>query len=118
MTGHSVLGERPERLRRTALQALFRGKPIRRLPAVPAGSSPARRARHRRTRLAQLPPAHGYPGLAGRTARAVELTIADLARQLALSLEANGSAEDIFCSRSIYKPAACARAGRGCAAAA
>jgi pimeloyl-ACP methyl ester carboxylesterase len=94
-TGHSVLGEDPSSCSANALQALFAGRPI-------AGCHQLRASRRLRPppvppiRLRDLNPARGTRGLGGRTARAVELTIADLARQLALLAEANGSAEDIF----------------------
>jgi pimeloyl-ACP methyl ester carboxylesterase len=37
-------------------------------------------------RLAEVPPAHGYPGRTGRTLRAVKLTLADFARRFVLQL--------------------------------
>jgi hypothetical protein len=94
-TGHSVLGGDPSSCSGTALQALFAKRPIVpcRLPPPPALLRPALPPP---TRLSVLAPAHGASGLAGRTARAVELSIADLIRQLLLGAEATAGGESLF----------------------
>ena len=95
MTGHSVLGSDPSSCSEHALQALFRGRPIL---ACRRGRTPQRlRPEPLPPRvLARIPPAHGYSGLSGRTVRALQMTIEDLARQLALTLEASISSEALF----------------------
>jgi pimeloyl-ACP methyl ester carboxylesterase len=95
MTGHSVLGSDPTECSEKALQALFRARPI---VACRRGHTPQRlRPESLPPRvLARLHPAHGYSGLTGRTVRALQMTIGDLARQLALTLEASITSEDLF----------------------
>jgi pimeloyl-ACP methyl ester carboxylesterase len=95
MTGHSVLGSDPTSCSERALQALFRGRPI---VACRRGRTPQRlRPEPLPPRvLARIRPAHGYSGLTGRTVRALQMTIGDLARQLALTLEASISSELLF----------------------
>jgi hypothetical protein len=44
-------------------------------------------------RLAQVPPAHGYRGVPGRTLHTVALTLSDLIRQLTLQLTFDGAGE-------------------------
>ncbi len=94
-TGHSVLGEDPGRCSGDALQALFEGAPVKacrdgrlparlRPPALPPRS------------LADVSPQRGYRGLAGRSAHAVALTVADIAHQLSLESELGGSSGEAF----------------------
>jgi pimeloyl-ACP methyl ester carboxylesterase len=93
--GHSVLGEDPTSCAQTALQALFASGHVKacRAEREPARLRPA--SEPPRT-LAQVPPASGYSGLPGRTAKAFRLTLADLGRQLNLMLESSGSIEDLL----------------------
>ena len=89
-TGHAVLEDEPTSCARKALQAMFSGgvgvDTIAPCPAgppispllIPTPLAPAR--------LADVSPAHGYHGRAGRTLDAVGLTIADFARQLTIQL--------------------------------
>ncbi len=94
-TGHSVLGTEPTACARKALLALFAGglgehsiAPCHAGPPAPLLRPDPLAPR----RLSDVAPAHGYRGRAGRTLRAVELTLADFARQLVIQLlEANGS---------------------------
>ncbi|HEY0517212.1 MAG TPA: alpha/beta hydrolase [Solirubrobacteraceae bacterium] len=88
-TGHSVLGEDRSSCSSSALQALFANRPIHQCRA---GAEPARlRPPPLPPRsLSPLRPLRGTHGVPGRTARAVELTIADLAQQLLLRIEAGG----------------------------
>ena len=99
LVGHSVLGSDPSGCAEKALQALFRTRPIlacrRRGPTPPRlrPEPPPPRV------LARVSPARGYgspPTLPGRTVHAVQLTFADLARQLALALEASIESGEIF----------------------
>ena len=88
-TGHSVLGEDPSSCSSKALQALFAGRPIQ----ACRRSAPSRRLRPPPLpplRLSSLRPLHGTSGEAGRTGRAVVLTLDDLYRQLTLLAEASG----------------------------
>ncbi|HEY5045361.1 MAG TPA: alpha/beta fold hydrolase [Solirubrobacteraceae bacterium] len=84
-TGHSVLGSDPTHCASDALQALFAGKPIKPCAATPPSPilhpTPLAPAR-----LADVAPAKGNRGLAGRTLAAVVLTLDDFDRQLALRL--------------------------------
>ena len=98
-TGHAVLEDEPTSCALKALQAMFTGgvgvrggsdQPCAPGPPtspllMPTPLAPAR--------LAEVAPAHGYHGRAGRTLRAVALTIADFDRQLTIQLlAASGSA--------------------------
>jgi len=98
MVGHSVLGSDPSGCAEKALQALFRGRPI--VPCRRRRSTPSRlRPEPPPPRmLAHVSPARGYAGLTGRTVHGVQLTIADLARQLDLALEASITSEEFFSS--------------------
>ena len=95
MVGHSVLGSDPTSCAEHALQAVFRGRAI---AACRRGPTPARlRPSPPPPRsLAHVSPARHYSGLPGRTVHAVQLTMLDLAGQLALTLETSISAEDLF----------------------
>ncbi len=95
MVGHSVLGSDPTSCAEHALQAIFRGKAI---AACRRGPTPARLrpAPPPPRSLARISPARHYSGLTGRTVHAVQLTMQDLASQLALTLETSVSAEDLF----------------------
>ncbi len=94
-TGHAVLEDEPTSCARKALQAMFSGG-VGVHPIVPcrAGSptspllipTPLAPAR-----LADVAPAHGSHGRAGRTLDAVGLTIADFDRQLDIQLLAASS---------------------------
>ncbi len=95
-TGHAVLEDETTSCARKALRAMFTGsvgtRPIAACPNRPppffeslAPLSPAR--------LSEVAPARGYHGRAGRTLRAVALTLADFSRQLLLQLlETSGGA--------------------------
>jgi pimeloyl-ACP methyl ester carboxylesterase len=99
-TGHSVLTSEPGSCATDALQALFAGHPVKpcaptptpallRLPPLPP------------TRLQEVAPTRGYGGPPGRTLHAVRMTLADLSRQLLVSLlEALGSGS-IFSNPSL-----------------
>jgi pimeloyl-ACP methyl ester carboxylesterase len=90
-TGHSVLSTEPTACARQALHAMFAGHPIAPCPDVPP-SLFLRPTPLPPRRLSDVAPAHGYRGRAGRTLRAVELTLSDFARQFVLqALEALGS---------------------------
>jgi pimeloyl-ACP methyl ester carboxylesterase len=84
-TGHSVLGSDPTSCSQDALQALFAGKPVRQCtqrkppPLLLPTPLPPRS-------LAEAPLAHGDHGVAGHTAGAVVLTLADFDRQMTLAL--------------------------------
>ncbi len=91
-TGHSVLGTEPTPCASDALQAMFSGKPI----------APCAHAKPPRSylptplpplRLAEVAPAKGTSGVAGRTLAAVVRTAADFDRQIALSLAEHLDAE-------------------------
>ena len=94
-TGHSVLGTEPTACARKALLAMFAGglgeHPI--APCRPGPPAPLLRPDPLAPRrLSDVAPTHGYRGRAGRTLRAVELTLADYSRQLVIQLlEASGS---------------------------
>jgi pimeloyl-ACP methyl ester carboxylesterase len=95
MVGHSVLGSDPSGCAERALQALFRGRAI---GACKHGTAPARlrpEAPPARV-LGRISPAHGYSGLTGRTVHALQLAIGDLGRQLALTLEASVTSEELL----------------------
>jgi pimeloyl-ACP methyl ester carboxylesterase len=98
-TGHAVLEDEPTSCARKALQAMFSGGvgvhpivPCRVGPPtspllIPTPLAPAR--------LADVAPAHGYHGRAGRTLAAVGLTIADFARQLTIQLLGSSSSANL-----------------------
>ncbi len=98
--GHSVLGSEQGSCASKALQALFAAKPIVpcRVTPVPSRLRPEPPAP---LRVSAVAPARGYRGQAGRTARAVQLTIEDLARQIALTLEASPNLEALLEAPSI-----------------
>jgi pimeloyl-ACP methyl ester carboxylesterase len=84
-TGHSVLGTEPTHCARKALLAMFAGGSIAPCPAGPP--SPFERPTPLPPeRLADVSPARGYHGRAGRTLQAVRLTLADFSRELLLQL--------------------------------
>jgi pimeloyl-ACP methyl ester carboxylesterase len=91
LTGHSVLTGEPTSCASDALQAMFAAhpiKPCRATPPPPVLKLPPLPP----TRLGAVAPTKGYGGLPGRTLNAVRLTLADLSRQLLLTLlEALGS---------------------------
>jgi pimeloyl-ACP methyl ester carboxylesterase len=93
--GHSVLGSDPTSCAEHALQALFRKRPIAQCRAG-ASSARLRPAPPPPRSFRSVSPARSYGGLPGRTVHAVQLTIADLGRQLALTLEASVSSEELF----------------------
>ncbi len=95
MVGHSVLGSDPSGCAERALQGLFRGKAI---AACRHSSTPARlRPEAPPARLlGRISPARGYAGLTGRTVHALQLAISDLGRQLALTLEASVTSEELL----------------------
>ncbi len=84
-TGHSVLGTEPTHCARKALLAMFADDAIAPCPAGPP-SPFLRPTPLPPERLADVSPAHGYHGRAGRTLQAVKLTLADFSRQLLLQL--------------------------------
>jgi pimeloyl-ACP methyl ester carboxylesterase len=88
-TGHSALESEPTSCARKALQAMFTGgvgvQPIHPCPTGPPPPVESL-APLPPERLTDVPPAHGNSGRAGRTLQAVELTLADFARQFALQL--------------------------------
>ncbi|HXA53610.1 MAG TPA: alpha/beta fold hydrolase, partial [Solirubrobacteraceae bacterium] len=88
-TGHAVLEDEPGNCARKALRAMFAGgvgvHPIKPCPTAPPPAL-LRPTPLAPARLADVAPARGYHGRAGRTLHAVRLTIADAARQLALRL--------------------------------
>ncbi len=89
-TGHSVLGDDPSTCSGAALQALFNGQPIK---PCRNGPPPARlrpQSPPART-LSSVSPQPGYSGPLARSAHGVVLTVADLARQLSLQSELEGS---------------------------
>jgi hypothetical protein len=80
-TGHSVLDSDPTGCSSKALQDLFAAKPIRPCPTTPPAvllPTPLPPPR-----LADVPPAQGNRGRAGRTLAAVVLTLADFDREVA-----------------------------------
>jgi pimeloyl-ACP methyl ester carboxylesterase len=84
--GHSVLGSDPTHCASKALQALFAGDPIKPCAATPPPPPILRPTPLAPARLADVAPAKGNHGLAGRTLEAVVLTLDDFDRQLALRL--------------------------------
>ncbi len=100
-TGHAVLEDEPTSCARKALLAMFGGDSgaVGVHPIVPCRTGPPaspllRPAPLAPARLADIAPAHGYRGRAGRTIAAVQLTIAYFARQLELALLESGGAGD------------------------
>ena len=97
-TGHAVLEDEPTPCARKALQAMFGGgagvpvggAPIKPCPAGPLTSPLLTPTPLAPARLADVAPAHGYHGRAGRTLQAVALTIADFDRQVTIALLAAG----------------------------
>ncbi len=89
-TGHAVLEDEPTSCARKALQAMFSGgvgvHPIAPCAAGPPTSPLLIPTPLAPARLADVTPAHGYHGRAGRTLQAVALTIADFERQLTIQL--------------------------------
>jgi hypothetical protein len=87
-TGHSVLGADPTPCAHDALQALFRGRPVKACedttppPFLLPTPLPPRS-------IAEVPPARGNPGLAGRTLGATALTLGDFGRQMLLAILEN-----------------------------
>ncbi len=87
-TGHSVLGSDPTPCAHNALHALFEGKPVKQCkdrtppPFLLPTPLPPRS-------IAEVPPAVGNPGLAGRTVGAAVLTLGDFDRQMLLALLEN-----------------------------
>jgi pimeloyl-ACP methyl ester carboxylesterase len=99
MVGHSVLGSDPTSCAGKALRALFAGKAI--LPCRPTPTPVRLRPEPLPPpSLADVQPARGYSGRPGRTARAVQLTIEDLARQLFLTIETSG--EELLSLSSLH----------------
>ncbi len=95
-TGHSALESEPTACARKALQAMFTDgvgvQPIELCPAEPPPPVESL-APLPPERLSAVPPARGNHGRAGRTLQAVELTLADFARQFVLQLlETSGGA--------------------------
>ena len=88
-TGHSALESEPTSCARKALEAMFAGgvgvQPIKPCPAGPPPPLESL-APLAPERLSAVPPAPGNHGRAGRTLQAVELTLADFARQFVLQL--------------------------------
>lgn len=83
-TGHSTLTTAFGSCPRNALEAFFAGRPVKRcgpgsLPAIPPLPLAPRR-------LAQVSPAPGTRGMAGRALHAVVLTLEDIGEQAALGL--------------------------------
>ena len=97
-TGHAVLEDEPTSCARKALQAMFGGgagvpvgsAPIKPCPAGPPTSPLLIPTPLAPARLADVAPAHGYHGRAGRTLAAVGLTIADFDRQLTIAAAGGG----------------------------
>jgi pimeloyl-ACP methyl ester carboxylesterase len=88
-TGHSVLGAEPGTCARDAMIAMFAGQPVKPCQASPAPLElvppplPP-------LRVARVSPLHGFHGRVGRTLEGVELTLADLSRELALRIVFGG----------------------------
>jgi pimeloyl-ACP methyl ester carboxylesterase len=100
-TGHSVLGTEPTTCAREALFRFFAGKTIAACPDGPA-SPPLRPTPLPPRSLAAVAPAHGYRGRAGRTLRAVRLTLANFAHELLLEiLKALGAGSGIASTTSL-----------------
>ncbi len=98
-TGHSVLGSDPTPCAHNALHALFDGKPVKQCkdrtppPFLLPTPLPPRS-------IAEVPPAKGNPGLAGRTVGAAVLTLGDFDRQMLLAVLEN-IGEVLFGSGSV-----------------
>jgi len=89
-TGHAVLGDEPTNCARDAVAAMFAGHPPEPCRgARPAGVAPPPLPP---PDLAAIAPHHGVAGRPGRTLHAVALTLADLARQLAIEAGADEEA--------------------------
>jgi pimeloyl-ACP methyl ester carboxylesterase len=99
-TGHSVLGTEPTHCARNALLAMFAGHTIAPCPAGPP-SPLARPTPLPPERLADVSPARGYHGRAGRTLQAVKLTLADFSRELLLALLETASSSDTLSLSSL-----------------
>ncbi|HEY7829350.1 MAG TPA: alpha/beta fold hydrolase [Solirubrobacteraceae bacterium] len=85
--GHSVLGDEPTTCGSDALKALFAARAVK--PCAAAPPPPLLRPPPLPPlRLAQVPPAKGNAGKAGRTLEAVVLTLSDFTRQLSFQLGA------------------------------
>ncbi len=91
-TGHSVLTTEPGSCAIDALHALFAGHAIRKCKrtAPPSYLQPTPLAPRSVSRLSPL---RGYGGSAGRTLRAVALTLEDLVRQLSITISEAGGLE-------------------------
>jgi len=89
-TGHSVLTQEQGSCASDALQALFAAKPIQPCARTPPPAS-LRPPPLPPLRLADVAPAKGSGGRAGRTLHAVALTLGDFIRQLLLQLTVGGS---------------------------
>ncbi len=89
-TGHAVLEDEPTSCARKGLQAMFSNgvgvHPIAPCAAGPPTSPLLIPTPLAPARLADVAPAHGYHGRAGRTLQAVALTIVDFDRQLTIQL--------------------------------
>lgn len=94
-TGHSALTTEPTACGVKALRALFESHAIASCPAAapPRYLRPTPLAPRR---LSQVAPEHGYRGRPGRTAEAVELTLGDFSRQLAIALLEAGGLEALI----------------------
>ncbi len=120
-TGHAVLEDEPTSCARKALQAMFTGgvgvrvggapiKPCRPGPPTSPLLTPTPLAP---AQLAEVAPAHGYHGRAGRTLQAVALTLADFDRQLTIQLLAAGSSANLTSLSSGGLRAGWARLSKG-----
>jgi pimeloyl-ACP methyl ester carboxylesterase len=92
-TAHSVLTTEAGACAKTALQALFAGRPVEpchATPPPPLLRPPPLPPVH----LALVRPTRGYRGLPGRTLHAVTLTLGDFARQLLLALGSLGASSE------------------------
>jgi len=94
-TGHSVLSADPTRCASDALQALFKGKPIKPCHATPVPSV-LRPPPLPPLELAEVSAVAGASGLPGKTLHAVALTLGDLIHQLSLQAALDGSAESLL----------------------
>jgi pimeloyl-ACP methyl ester carboxylesterase len=98
--GHSVLGADPSGCAAKALQALFASRAIARCRATPVPSR-LRPALPAPLDVTAVAPLHGYSGLPGRTAHALQMTIADLGRQFALMIETTTNVESLLTQLSL-----------------
>jgi pimeloyl-ACP methyl ester carboxylesterase len=98
--GHSVLGADASGCAAKALQALFASRPIAPCRPTPAAGR-LRPSLPAPLEVRRIAPLHGYSGLPGRTAHAVQLTIEDLGRQLALTIETSANAEALLTQPSL-----------------